>query len=128
MPLVLVIDDDPQMRATVRRMLTSSGHTVVEASDGYEGLAAFQSHAPDVVITDIMMPGKEGLETIIELRATGHSKILAISGSWAGGDADFLQMAKKLGADLVMQKPFRAAELQEAVNVLTAASTESGGL
>ncbi len=128
MPLVLVIDDDPQMRATVRRMLTSSGHAVIEASDGCEGLAAFQSHAPDVVITDIMMPGKEGLETIIELRATGHAKILAISGSWAGGDADFLQMAKKLGADLVLQKPFRAAELQEAVNVLTAASTESGSL
>src|ERR1700674_1146446 len=100
MPLVLVIHDDPQMRVTVRRMLTSAGHTVIEASDGCEGLAAFQSHAPDVVITDIMMPGKEGLESIIELRASGRSKILAISGSWAGGDADFLQMAKKLGADL----------------------------
>lgn len=130
MPLVLVIDDDPQMRATMRRMLTSSGHTVIEACDGHEGLAAFRARAPDVVVTDIVMPEQEGFQTIIELRrATRRAKILAVSGSWVAGEIDFLAMAKRLGADLVMQKPFRAAELQKAVNRLaTAAATDSSSL
>jgi CheY-like chemotaxis protein len=117
MALVLVIDDDPQMRSTLRRILLSAGHVVSEASNGREGLALFQSRPPDVVITDIIMPEKEGIETIIEMRRGGHgSKILAISGGGHAGKVDFLSVAKKLGADRVLQKPIRAAELIEAVN------------
>ena len=124
MALVLVIDDDALMRATIRRMLTF--HTVIEASDGREGLAAFQSRAPDVVITDILMPEKEGIETIIELRRVNrHVKIIAISGGGSSGTLDFLSSAKKLGADLVMQKPFRAVELLAAVNSLSPGSDNS---
>ncbi|HEX4080675.1 MAG TPA: response regulator [Rhizomicrobium sp.] len=123
MPLVLIIDDDAQMRATMRRILTSAGHRVVEAADGREGLAAFQSHAPDVVVTDLVMPEKEGIETIIELRRANHrTRILAVSGSLVRGDLNFLAMAGELGADLVLEKPFRAAQLQEAVNSLAAAA------
>lgn len=121
MSLVLVIDDDPHMRTAMRRMLTAVGHQVIEASDGCEGLAAFQSHAPDVVVTDLVMPEKEGIETIIELRrATRQTRILAVSGSLVDGGASFLAMAKRLGADLILEKPFRAAQLQEAVNRLAA--------
>jgi CheY-like chemotaxis protein len=123
MSLILVIDDDPLMRKTIRRILTSSGHTIVEAGNGREGLAAFESSAPDIVITDILMPEKEGIETIIELcKAERRAKILAVSGSLAGGGTDFLAMASKFGADLVLQKPFRASELQQAVTTLAAAS------
>ena len=123
MALVLVIDDDAQMRATIRRMLASSGHSVIEAGNGREGLAVFQSRAPDIVVTDIIMPDKEGIELIIELRRTNRrTRILAISGGGASGTVDFLSVAKKLGADLVMKKPLRAAELQEAVNGLAADS------
>jgi DNA-binding response OmpR family regulator len=119
MALVLVIEDDALMRATIRRMLAS--HTVIEASNGREGLAAFKLRAPDIVITDILMPEKEGIETIIELRAASSlSKIIAISGGGSSGTLDFLTSAKKLGADLVMHKPLRAAELLAAVESLCA--------
>jgi CheY-like chemotaxis protein len=125
MPLILVIDDDPQMRATVRRILASAGHTVVEAANGREGLTAVRSGVPDVVITDIVMPEMEGIETIIELRRLNPGlRILAISGSFSAGGADFLPMAGRLGADRVMQKPFRAAALQEAVHELVAAAAK----
>jgi two-component system chemotaxis response regulator CheY len=123
MPLVLIIDDDAQMRKTMRRILTSAGHEVIEAADGREGLAAFQTHSPDVVITDLVMPEKEGIETIIELRRVAqYSRILAVSGSLVDGNSSFLAMAKKLGADLVLEKPFRAAQLQQAVDDLAAAA------
>jgi CheY-like chemotaxis protein len=121
MALVLVIDDDPQMRNTLRRILASAGHKVLEASNGRDGIALFQSHAPDVVVTDIIMPEKEGIETIIEMRRLGcGSKILAVSGGGHAGKVDFLTVAKKLGADLVLQKPIRAADLLHAVGNVVA--------
>ena len=129
MPLILIVDDNPQMRATMRRILVSSGYSVIEAGDGREGLELFRSHAPDVVVTDIVMPEKEGIETIIEMsRAASRTKIIAVSGSLAAGGPDFLTMAGRFGADLVLQKPFRAAELQKAVKTLLApAKTEFAG-
>jgi CheY-like chemotaxis protein len=121
MSLVLIIDDDPQMRTVIRRILTSAGHRTIEAGNGREGLDAFRSFAPDIVITDILMPEKEGIETIIELcKAKRRAKILAVSGSFTDGGIDFLAIAGKFGADLVLQKPFRADELQDAVSRLAA--------
>ncbi|HEX3430954.1 MAG TPA: response regulator transcription factor [Rhizomicrobium sp.] len=123
MSVVLIIDDEPQMRSMMRRVLAAAGHSVVEAGNGREGLAAFQSYAPDIVITDIIMPEKEGIETIIELcQATHRAKIIAVSGSFTHEGPDFLTMASRFGADVVLQKPFRAAELQHAVERLTAAA------
>jgi CheY-like chemotaxis protein len=122
MAQVLLIDDDPKMRTTLRRILESAGHAVLEAGNGREGLSLFQSRAFDVVVTDIIMPEKEGIETIIELRRTARgSRILAISGGGHAGKVDFLAVAKKLGADLVLQKPIRAAELLRAVATLVEA-------
>ncbi len=78
---VLVIDDDPVTRMVVCALLESAGHTVSEASDGDTGIAMFYATSPDLVITDILMPGKDGTETIRELRATNPEiKIIALSG------------------------------------------------
>jgi len=116
MARILIIDDDPQMRPTLRRILESAGHMVLEATNGAEGLAAFKSHTPDVVVTDIIMPEKEGIETILALRRLAPNLgIIAVSGGGLAGNADFLTIAEKLGADLSLQKPIRAVDLIAAV-------------
>lgn len=116
MPVVLIIDDEPAMRRTLRRILESSGHTVLEAPDGRKGLKLFNDHRPALVIADILMPEKEGLETIRELRAqTPDAKIIAISGGGSFGEPGFLHAASVFGAGEILQKPFRAEELMAAV-------------
>src|SRR5216684_3398316 len=78
---VLVIEDDAVTRTVVCTLLESAGHTVSEAADGDAGLAMFYANSPDLVITDILMPGKDGIETIRELRGTNpEAKIIALSG------------------------------------------------
>lgn len=74
-----------------------------------------------MVVTDILMPQKEGIETIMELRRRDPApKIIAISGGDRTGIADYLSMAKRLGADCVLRKPFRIGELTKAINALMA--------
>jgi len=117
MSRILVIDDDPEMRRTIVKILTAVGHEMIAAKDGKEGLKQFRIHRPTLVITDILMPDREGLETIHELRdAASRVAIIATS----GGPAIFLDMAKKLGADAAIAKPFRAADLVAAVARLLA--------
>ena len=120
MALILLIDDDQQLRTAVKRMLAAAGnHTVIEAKDGREGLAIFRSQRPSLVITDILMPEKEGIETIMDIRRSAPEvKIVAMSGGGSSGDTRFLQIAQKLGADAVLAKPVRAAELAETVTRL----------
>ena len=116
---VLIIDDDDLVRQTLRRVLESVGFQVVEAADGRQGTLLYRSDPVDLVITDLLMPVKEGFETIRELRQiNADAKIIAISGGGRAGGADFLEMAKKLGADRVIAKPFRPAELVEAVRAV----------
>ena len=113
---ILIIDDDDLVRQTLRRVLESVGFQVVEAADGRQGTLLYRSDPVDLVITDLLMPVKEGFETIRELRQiNADAKIIAISGGGRAGGADFLEMAKKLGADRVIAKPFRPAELVDAV-------------
>jgi len=91
----------------------------VEAADGRQGTLLYRSDPVDLVITDLLMPVKEGFETIRELRQiNADAKIIAISGGGRAGGADFLEMAKKLGADRAIAKPFRPAELVEAVRAV----------
>lgn len=119
MALVLVIDDEPLMRRVVHRILAAEGHTVLEAGDGRIGLQLLHSHQPAIVLTDILMPEKEGLETIREIRKSNSAiKILAMSGGGASQDAHILQWAQRLGADTILRKPFHASELIEAVGGL----------
>lgn len=84
---ILVIDDDELIRTTLRRMLQAAGYAVVEAVDGDDGLRRFESEQPDLVLADILMPNKEGLETIRELRRMSQSvAIIAMSGGVGTGD------------------------------------------
>ena len=116
MARILIIDDEELARFTIRDILETAGHEVVEAQNGNEGLA-FQRAAPfDLVVTDIIMPEKEGVETIIELKQEFPDLgIVAISGGGRTRNLDFLQLAEQYGADRVLAKPFVEEDLLEAV-------------
>jgi CheY-like chemotaxis protein len=101
---ILIIDDDPQMRRLLRRLLSETGHIVQEAANGEDGVSLFRQQHPVLVITDIVMPVREGIETIGELRRIDPKlPILAISG---GGPEIYLRSAALLGATAVLEKPF----------------------
>lgn len=112
MTAILVVDDQKELRAVVRRVLTEAGHQVVEAEDGNAALAAFRANPPVLVITDIIMPEKEGIEVIATMkRERPEVKVLAISGGGRTRVMDFLAVARKAGADAALEKPFRKSEL-----------------
>lgn len=112
MPKVLVIDDDILVRRTISRILEDAGYEVALAEDGAKGVAKFRSDRPDLVITDLIMPDQEGIETIIEmLREDPAARIVAVSGGGRLGSMDFLAVAQKLGASEILRKPFEPAEL-----------------
>jgi CheY-like chemotaxis protein len=122
MASVLVIDDEPVTRTVVRAILESVGHTVSEADNGHTGLVMFYANSPDLVITDILMPGKDGIKTIRELRATNpEAKIIALSGDVRFDGPGILTAAHLLGADEVLEKPFRDDELVRIVEKTLAA-------
>lgn len=115
---VVVIEDDDLVAETVVSILRSVGHDAVSAPDGVEGMRLIHEGDYDAVVTDIMMPRKEGIETILELRRDRPAlKILAISGG-STSSADFLQWAQKLGADAVLPKPFSAEQFLDALQTL----------
>lgn len=119
MALILVIDDDDALRATVRKVLERSGHEVRDASDGDRGLTIFREEDVDLVITDIIMPEKEGIETIQELReADPDLPILAISGGGRAHPSEPLTDARLLGADETLAKPFDVDDLRTTVERL----------
>lgn len=116
MTRILVIDDNPLVRATLRSILAAAGYEVVLASDGKAGLDEFRRRPSDLVITDIVMPEIEGIETIRQLRGLAPElPILAISGGGRGIPLDYLRMAQQLGASDVLSKPFEADELLSSV-------------
>src|SRR3954451_24443438 len=107
MSKLLVIDDEARVRKTIRLALERVGHDVVEAENGRVGLQVLRSAEFDLIITDILMPEMEGLETIRALREGGAAiKVLAISGGGRWNNAECLAMAKKFGADDTLRKPF----------------------
>lgn len=108
MSKILVIDDDDQFNQMVRMILSQAGYDVSSAADGAAGLKLFRETQPDLVITDIYMPEKEGLETIMELRASGsRTRILVISGgSPQMNTTEMFNMAALFGADAMLAKPF----------------------
>lgn len=122
MSLILVIDDEPPMRRMMQRILGTAGHEVIEAHDGVSGLRLVRSREPAVVITDIVMPGMEGIETILHIRrASPHTRIVAISGAAGWGAPLYLEWAQRLGADDVLVKPFHTAEFLATVDRLVGA-------
>jgi len=119
MPCILLIDDDPQVRAALRQMLARAGYEVIEACNGAEGMACWQTRPPDLIITDVFMPEQDGLEIIPLLRRLNPTaKILAISGGDGRGHCDLLRVAQLLGAQLTLHKPVRRQALLEAVRAL----------
>ena len=116
MKRILVIEDDDSVRKLIRRILEGAGYTVLEAPDGVQGVQVYREQHPDLVLTDIFMPGKEGLETILELGLLDPEvRIIAVSGGGNMGILNPLPMAAKLGAVRTLAKPFGRRELLEAV-------------
>ncbi len=120
MPRILVIDDEPSIRDIFRRMLERAGYNVQAAADGREGVRLFRQQGADLVITDIVMPEQEGLETIRELRRDFPDvKIIVVSGGGGLGDpSSYLYIAKKLGALYSFRKPISYVKLLAAVREL----------
>ena len=119
MAKILVLDDEPSILLMIKKMLEKEGHEPDVALNGIEGMEIFEENKPDMVITDIIMPGKEGLETILELRKNyPELKIIAISGGGRIGPQGYLPSAKYLGADMVFQKPLVQKEFIMAVSLL----------
>jgi DNA-binding NtrC family response regulator len=109
---ILIIDDEEDIRALVQHMLNREGYETASAAEGREGLRLQRQAPADLIITDLMMPGQEGLETIMEIRRLfPHTKIIAMSGGGQGGVLDFLPIATQLGAARTMAKPFTHEQL-----------------
>ncbi|MGZ5444686.1 MAG: response regulator transcription factor [Thermoanaerobaculia bacterium] len=106
--VILVVDDDPAIRESLQRELRQRDYTTVLASDGIEGVRAFDTHAPDLVMADLSMPRSDGFELISAIRAKARTPIIVLS--VRGDDADKIR-ALDLGADDFVTKPFSVAEV-----------------
>lgn len=116
---ILVIEDDQEILNMLRIMVERQGYSVTTAKNGVEGIKFFRASPADIVITDIVMPEKEGLETILELREIyPEVKIIAVSGGGRYNSNDYLQSAKDFGADYVFHKPFKQKEILDAIEDL----------
>ena len=119
LPKVLVIDSNEAVRLEVIDILRAAGHETVEATNGADGLRLFFEESPELVITSIFIPNKDGLEVIAEIRAAAyHGPVIAISGGETSRRALYLRVAAMLGADATFAEPFSARELVESIKHL----------
>lgn len=113
---ILVVEDNNELRTLVERALASQGYQVTAAVDGDKGLAELRTSRFDLLITDLIMPGSEGIEVILEAKASAPGmKIIAMSGGSLRGGHDYLPLAGTLGAAAILRKPFGLGEMLEAV-------------
>ena len=126
MARILIIDDEPQIRSMLRLMLERDGYEVVEAPDGMEGIRAYRRKPADLIITDLIMPNKDGIGMIIELQKEFPDvKIIAMSGGGLNKPEGYLKGAKKLGADCTLTKPIDREKMLRAVkNTIKNSSSE----
>lgn len=117
---VLLVEDDSQVREMLLETLKQEGHDVTEASNGKEAVTAYRANPPDIVITDIIMPGQDGVETIHTIRREfPNAKIIAISGGSANIRGEYLLgTADALGALKTFSKPVDVGELLDAIDSL----------
>ena len=116
MARILIIDDDDLMLEMVRDMLMRAGYEVLVAQDGNEGLERFRKNRVDLVITDLFMPEKDGVEVILELqREFPGTKIIVISGGSVRGRLDLLSVVQDLGVRYAFVKPFHRRAILDAV-------------
>ncbi len=119
MSSILVVDDDLQVLEVVSEMLRLEGHEVTTAVNGREAVSKFKAGSFDLVITDLIMPEREGLETIVELKSSGRSvPVIAMSGGGRVGPTDYLETAQFIGANATLAKPFARSELIQIVTNL----------
>lgn len=120
MPTVLVIDDDDMVRSLLVRALTGARYAVLEAADGQAGLSLARSNSVDLVVTDLVMPVQEGMETIMTLRRERpRLPVIAISGGVTNSRL-YLDIAGKIGARRILPKPFTPKELIQLIEAVLA--------
>ena len=120
-PTVLVVDDDLMVVQAVAFLLEDRGFQVMTATDGAQGLRLYRTHRPDLVLTDIIMPEKEGIALTRELRSEfPDAKIIAMSGGGRIGNSDYIKIARALGADAGLYKPFDDDELVDTIQTVLA--------
>ena len=125
MKRILIIDDEPHILLMLKKMLERAGYEIDIASNGLEGLNLYRKSPADLVITDIIMPEKEGLETIREMRRfNSELKIVAMSGGGKISADNYLHTATIFGASRVLEKPFTQQQMLEAVHGLMAGSEQ----
>jgi DNA-binding response OmpR family regulator len=120
MSRILIIDDDDTLRGIIAKSLTHAGHTVTQANNGRKGVAQFRADPTDLVITDLVMPEQEGMETIKILhRDFPKTPIIAMSGGLDGSPL-YLDLTRRLGATITLTKPFTLQQLKAAVEQIFA--------
>ena len=123
---ICVVDDDEPVRTMLCEKLDEAGFATFKAANGLEGMAVLERSDIAVMVVDIVMPEQEGIQTIMQIKATRpRVRILAISGGARGSRHDYLAMAKDLGADEVMAKPFRGDQFVACVKRRTALGKSS---
>jgi DNA-binding response OmpR family regulator len=126
MAIILVIDDDQQICDLLQQVLSEEGHVVHSALNGVEGISQYRQYLPELVVVDILMPEKEGLETILDLRREfTNVMIIAMSGASEGAKTNLLELAQQLGAQHRLIKPF---QLETVVKLVNTALGKSGGI
>ena len=114
---ILVVDDEPEFRDVLAANLGRLGYAVTLAADGREASVAIAASHFDLVITDLLMPDKEGLELIQELRRdNGSTRIIAMSGGGRNASTSYLDLARRFGAHAMLTKPFTSTELVSAID------------
>ncbi len=121
MAKALVVDDETVVRRITTSMLEAAGFSVEQANDGNQAMVALKTGQYDLLVTDIIMPNKEGIETIMEARKLRPDmKIVAMSGGGRIGNTQVLDIAKKAGADGTVGKPFKKEDLlKEIVRIMS---------
>jgi len=118
MAKILIVDDEEPIRSLVSKIVSKDGHEAMEAEDGVHACETYQDAEIDLIITDLVMPKKNGIEMIMELKKSRPDvKVIAISGgSGFSGQIDLLSVAQLLGAKNIIKKPFTVDEIRAAVN------------
>ncbi|WP_419655550.1 two component system sensor histidine kinase, response regulator receiver protein [Desulfosarcina variabilis str. Montpellier] len=117
MKSILIVDDEASIRKVMRAILENEGYSVIEASGGDEAIKQYGEYGPDLVVTDLLMPGKDGIETLFELRQMNcNAKVIALSGGGRICSESYLNYAMKLGATAAIEKPFTLEEFLMVIN------------
>ena len=121
---ILIIDDDELFRSMLRAILTKMNHKVRDASDCDEAVIMYEQEAAEILITDLVMPGKDGLQVIALFKSRFPKvKIIAMSGAGRLVQTNYLKRAAAEGADAVLEKPFTKEQLSAVLTQCTAATT-----